>query len=127
MPTTRSSSIAVSAVISLRPWMISLMAWTGRPARRASSACEIPRASIVSASVSPGGMATFGQIRVSVSIVITHFLDPRGSLVIFQSENDAPTFLLQIDSEPTLQISTQSMEVELRNATQVGGGIGRVD
>src|SRR6185369_17236883 len=100
--------------------MISLMACTGRPARRASSACESPRASIASARVSPGGMATLGHDRTSIAIMIAHFLDTRGLLLVLKGQYDPPPFPFQIDREPPPEIAAQSVEVEMRDTTQVG-------
>jgi hypothetical protein len=54
MPRTRSNWRAVSGSTGALPAMISLISFADRPQRRANSACDISRASSISASTAPG-------------------------------------------------------------------------
>src|SRR2546425_12300266 len=98
--------------------MISLIACTGRPARRANSACVSPSASRVSARVSPGGIAISGQTRSSVIIMFAHLLDVDYLHRLIEGHDEPPKFVY-VDSVAAFHIALQGVKAQLGEGGEV--------
>src|SRR5882724_11079302 len=125
-PSTRSSWMAVSAVISLVPRTISLMACAGRPIRRASSAWLRPTVSMVSASSSPGGTGRSENTCLSVAIMCADLLNADDGHRVAPECHDHPPAVNQRDRVLALAVPLERVKAQRRNLVQVVDGFRRL-